>query len=107
MRSAVRTTKCSTASRGVCRERPVTSKPVTSKDVLPLVPANPLILSDPLSARANRSATFGSRHLVLYPRPQYIPATRCRPVLTDIRRGFEFPRTIEPACRLILQKRAG
>src|SRR6201999_1319568 len=28
--------------------------------------------------------------------PQYIAATCCRPVLTDIRRGFENPRTIEP-----------
>ena len=46
-------------------------------------------------------------YLDLWPFPQYIAATCCRPVLTDIRRGFEIPRTIEPACRLILQERAG
>ena len=46
-------------------------------------------------------------YLDLWPRPQYIAATCCRPALTDIRRGFEIPRTIEPACRLILQERAG
>src|SRR5665213_732118 len=44
-------------------------------------------------------------YLDLWPRPQYIAATCCRPVLTDIRRGFEIPRTIEPAWRLILQDR--
>jgi preprotein translocase SecE subunit len=42
-------------------------------------------------------------HLDLSADPQYIAATCCRPALTDIRRGFEIPRTIEPACRLILR----
>jgi preprotein translocase SecE subunit len=49
----------------------------------------------------------GSRYLDLWACPQYIAATCCRPAYADIRRGFENPRTIEPACRLILQKRAG
>src|SRR5260370_11381593 len=41
-------------------------------------------------------AACGWPHLDLYPGPQYIAATCCRPALTDIRRGFENPRTIEP-----------
>src|SRR5258707_6488975 len=42
-------------------------------------------------------AIFGSgrpsvpSYLDLWPRPQYIAATCCRPALTDIRRGFEIP----------------
>src|SRR5665213_1819054 len=36
-------------------------------------------------------------YLDLLALPQYIAGTCCRPALTDIRRGFEFPRTIEPA----------
>jgi hypothetical protein len=46
-------------------------------------------------------------YLDLLPLSQYIAATCCRPVLADIRRGFEFPRTIEPAWRSSLKKRAG
>jgi preprotein translocase subunit SecE len=51
--------------------------------------------------------TNGSRYLDLWACPQYIAATCCRPACADIRRGLEIPRTIEPARRLILQKRAG
>jgi hypothetical protein len=39
--------------------------------------------------------------------PQYIAATCCRPALTDIRRGFEFPRTIEPAWRSSFKRGLG
>jgi preprotein translocase SecE subunit len=39
--------------------------------------------------------------------PQYIAATCCRPALTDIRRGFEFPRTIEPAWRSTFKRGLG
>ena len=35
-------------------------------------------------------------YLDLWPRTLYITGTCCRPALTDIRRGFEFPRTSSP-----------
>src|SRR5882724_649122 len=35
------------------------------------------------------------------------PPPAAGPLLTDIRRGFKIPRTIEPAWRLILRERAG
>jgi hypothetical protein len=46
-------------------------------------------------------------YLDLSPLPQYIAATCCRPALTDIRRGFEFPRTIEPAWRSSFKRGLG
>jgi hypothetical protein len=46
-----------------------------------------LISRDRVSARP----AGGSPHLDLWRGPQYITATCCRPVLTDIRRGFEIP----------------
>jgi preprotein translocase subunit SecE len=56
-----------------------------------------LILTDPIICPPV------PHYLDLWLRRQYIPATCCRPALTDIRRGFEIPETIEPACRLILR----
>src|SRR5882762_441348 len=52
------------------------------------------------SPAAPRTLTFcpvGSRY----------PPPAAGPLDTDIRSGFEFPRTIEPAWRLILRERAG
>jgi preprotein translocase subunit SecE len=63
----------------------------------PLLPAKSLILTDPIICPPV------PHYLDLWLRRQYIPATCCRPALTDIRRGFEIPETIEPACRLILR----
>jgi preprotein translocase subunit SecE len=63
----------------------------------PLLPAKSWILTDPIICPPV------PHYLDLWLRRQYIPATCCRPALTDIRRGFEIPETIEPACRLILR----
>jgi preprotein translocase subunit SecE len=63
----------------------------------PPLPAKSWILTDPIICPPV------PHYLDLWLRRQYIPATCCRPALTDIRRGFEIPETIEPACRLILR----
>jgi preprotein translocase SecE subunit len=46
--------------------------------------------------RAVQAPAFGPPDLDLLPDWQYITGTCCRPALTDIRRGFEFPRTSSP-----------
>src|SRR6202012_5628114 len=70
---------------------------------------NPLIPNaDRPGSPLPRSGPRVAPYLDLSVRPQYIAATCCRPVLTDIRRGFENPLNIEPAWRLTLQdKRDG
>jgi hypothetical protein len=43
-----------------------------------------------------RRSTPVPAYLDLWPSTLYITSTCCRPALTDIRRGFEFPRTSSP-----------
>ncbi len=52
-------------------------------------------VSGPPNGRWRRSAPVPA-YLDLWPRTLYISGTCCRPALTDIRRGFEFPRTSSP-----------
>jgi hypothetical protein len=61
--------------------------------------------SNRLRPGARPVAASAPPYLDLSALPQYIAATCCRPALTDIRRGFEFPRIIEPVWRLISQDR--
>ena len=49
----------------------------------------------------------GPGTLTFGPTGSRYPAPAAGPLDTDIRRGFEIPRTIEPAWRLILRERAG
>src|SRR3974390_1549889 len=71
-------------------------------------PLKPLNLNVP-AASYRQTGAGRSAHLTLTfgtVRSTY-RAPAAGPLVADIRRGFEIPRTKEPACRLILRERAG
>jgi hypothetical protein len=62
---------------------------------------------DGMRIQPGREGGGGSCYLDLWAGPQYIAATCCRPVRCGYPARLLNPRTIEPACRLNLQTRAG